>query len=692
VKRLGIVLLLAAIVLGQVSWLALPAQATAQEGAGAADDAATQTAIAEASNQTATAGAAAQTAIADAAMQTAVADAATQTALADAAIETARAGAAQTAAAGSATQTAGAEVGGADVSLTETVAAAVPSATATPPYKNIYPGDTIQVNTGTLNVRLGPSTTADVVAQVRSGQRFVVLDGPIRAGSWDWIRIDMGTSPADERWVAAQYVIRVSGPAPTATNTATPSSTATATNTAAPTSTPTATSTIDPLATATFTPTETHTPAPTSTRTSTPAYKDIDPGDTIQINTGTLNVRRSTSTSSQIVAQVLRGQQYLVLEGPIRTNGYDWIRIDMGASTSDPRWIAAQYVILVATPATATPTSTPDGSATATSTPNGSATATNTPAGTVVAGTYLPGNTIVVRTSLNVRSGPSTGSGILRVVSPGTQGVVETGNTPGGTLTWINVRFGSTVGWVAITYVQHLSLTTPTPAPGSWLLSLSLDCFSSPERITLVNSSSSPAQIISITTHFDRGADEPWVLNHTLSGQQTRSYLMGTGASGSFALTDGFRLTDSAGTQEGVTVETSFGTLSRSCPASSSGERWVEVDLSDQYMVVYQGSVAVAGTYVSTGKPGFDTPVGTFRTWVKYVSTRMAACSNGECWDTPNVPFTHFFTYNGHALHGAYWHNEFGRVRSHGCVNLPVPFSEWLYYWLPLGSRVVVKR
>ena len=48
------------------------------------------------------------------------------------------------------------------------------------------------------------------------------------------------------------------------------------------------------------------------------------------------------------------------------------------------------------------------------------------------------------------------------------------------------------------------------------------------------------------------------------------------------------------------------------------------------------------------------------------------------------------FTDNGVAFHGAYWHNDFGTPRSHGCVNLPVSFAKWLYDWTPLGTRVWV--
>ena len=53
----------------------------------------------------------------------------------------------------------------------------------------------------------------------------------------------------------------------------------------------------------------------------------------------------------------------------------------------------------------------------------------------------------------------------------------------------------------------------------------------------------------------------------------------------------------------------------------------------------------------------------------------MAGCIQGECYYVPDVPWVQYFTNYGHALHGAYWHNNFGHVMSHGCVNLPLWFA-----------------
>lgn len=125
-------------------------------------------------------------------------------------------------------------------------------------------------------------------------------------------------------------------------------------------------------------------------------------------------------------------------------------------------------------------------------------------------------------------------------------------------------------------------------------------------------------------------------------------------------------------------------------PVSRGGERWVLVNLSSQYLVAYEGDVPVMETYVSTGRPGFDTPTGTYYISVKYDIQDMEGMASGESWYVPDVPYVMYFTDYGHAFHGTYWHGNFGAVMSHGCVNLPMWFAEWMYYWAPYGMRVVI--
>ena len=106
------------------------------------------------------------------------------------------------------------------------------------------------------------------------------------------------------------------------------------------------------------------------------------------------------------------------------------------------------------------------------------------------------------------------------------------------------------------------------------------------------------------------------------------------------------------------------------------GERWIDVDLSTQTIVAYEGPTPVFATLMSSGRgaQGTDTatPRGTHRVWVKLQSTDMGNIEREDVdqhYSIEDVPFVQFFDH-AVALHGAFWHREFGRVRSHGCVNL----------------------
>jgi len=124
--------------------------------------------------------------------------------------------------------------------------------------------------------------------------------------------------------------------------------------------------------------------------------------------------------------------------------------------------------------------------------------------------------------------------------------------------------------------------------------------------------------------------------------------------------------------------------------ASASGEKWVEIDLSSQYMTVWHGNTPVAESWVSTGRERFATPPGTYSVIYKLEKQDMEGVLGGEYYNVPDVPWVMYFTGRGHAIHGAYWHNSFGTVMSHGCVNLPLEFAEWLYRWSPGGMRVEI--
>ena len=117
----------------------------------------------------------------------------------------------------------------------------------------------------------------------------------------------------------------------------------------------------------------------------------------------------------------------------------------------------------------------------------------------------------------------------------------------------------------------------------------------------------------------------------------------------------------------------------------TGGAKWIGINLSQQSITAYVGQTPVRSAIVSTGLPRTPTVVGTFSVYVKYRATPMS----GPGYYLPNVPHTMYF-YRGYAIHGAYWHNNFGTPMSHGCVNLSLPDAEWFYNWTPVGTKVVV--
>ena len=115
------------------------------------------------------------------------------------------------------------------------------------------------------------------------------------------------------------------------------------------------------------------------------------------------------------------------------------------------------------------------------------------------------------------------------------------------------------------------------------------------------------------------------------------------------------------------------------------GTKWIDVDLSSQRVRAYTGNTVVRSMLVSTGIARYPTPTGRFYIQSKYPSVTMS----GPGYYLPGVPHTMFF-YRGYALHGTYWHNNFGTPMSHGCINLTQADAAWLYGWTPVGTLVVI--
>jgi hypothetical protein len=139
-------------------------------------------------------------------------------------------------------------------------------------------------------------------------------------------------------------------------------------------------------------------------------------------------------------------------------------------------------------------------------------------------------------------------------------------------------------------------------------------------------------------------------------------------------------------------------------PSFATGDRkWIDVSIGEQTLVAYVGRNPVFATLVSTGRGGMGDPErdmatvrGTFMIYDKSVSATMDGDEDrSDGYSLLDVPFVQYF-HKGFALHGTYWHDEFGRQRSHGCVNLSPRDSAWLFEWtdplVPEGWHGVVNK
>lgn len=120
-------------------------------------------------------------------------------------------------------------------------------------------------------------------------------------------------------------------------------------------------------------------------------------------------------------------------------------------------------------------------------------------------------------------------------------------------------------------------------------------------------------------------------------------------------------------------------------PAEGNGERWIDVDLSQQRVHAFEGDTVVNSFLVSTGVLQTPTVTGKYQIWIK---VRVQDVS-GAGYYLRDVPYVMFF-YEDYGLHGTYWHNNFGTPMSRGCVNLTVDDAAWLYNWASVGTAVNV--
>jgi hypothetical protein len=141
--------------------------------------------------------------------------------------------------------------------------------------------------------------------------------------------------------------------------------------------------------------------------------------------------------------------------------------------------------------------------------------------------------------------------------------------------------------------------------------------------------------------------------------------------------------------------------ISTLSPDVPNSEKSIQVHLNDQIVVAYEGDTPVRMIRCSGGTKYYNrymTPTGDFTTDYKRPSRHMVNGSKATAttYDLPGVPWVSFINEDGISFHGTYWHNDFGKPRSHGCINLPSEGAKWLYRWtlpaVPFEEQKFYKR
>jgi L,D-transpeptidase catalytic domain len=137
-------------------------------------------------------------------------------------------------------------------------------------------------------------------------------------------------------------------------------------------------------------------------------------------------------------------------------------------------------------------------------------------------------------------------------------------------------------------------------------------------------------------------------------------------------------------------TEADFAPIAPGVPAS---DKRIEVSIGAQTLTCYEGDTIVFATRIASGTGyinaegvqfGFDTPLGEHKVLHKRPTRHMVGGdpqNPHNYYDLPGVPWCSYFTATGAAIHGTYWHNNFGKPQSHGCINAPTDAARWVYRW-----------
>jgi LysM repeat protein len=134
-------------------------------------------------------------------------------------------------------------------------------------------------------------------------------------------------------------------------------------------------------------------------------------------------------------------------------------------------------------------------------------------------------------------------------------------------------------------------------------------------------------------------------------------------------------------------VTTNVPAPGNTAPPPSTG-KWIDINVRTQTITAFQGNTPLKSVLVSTGVAWYPTPIGRYKVYMKVQSQAMSGGSGASRYYLPGVPWVMYFT-GAYAIHGTYWHSNFGRPMSHGCVNLTIDDAKWFFDWAEMGTPVV---
>lgn len=122
--------------------------------------------------------------------------------------------------------------------------------------------------------------------------------------------------------------------------------------------------------------------------------------------------------------------------------------------------------------------------------------------------------------------------------------------------------------------------------------------------------------------------------------------------------------------------------------------RWIDVNITQQTLTAFEGQAPVMHTLISSGTKKNPTELGRWFIYYRVLSQTMAsrdlAAGDPEFYNLPGVKNVQYFHMSGEAVHAAYWHDNFGTRRSHGCINATFEASAWLWTWARNRTPVMV--